>query len=263
MASRALLPPPALPRGESVGVGDAQGSVQGEPAHQLGVHVVDGVAADLPDAGVGFRPAAGDQVGEAAHRPPGLGVQVMSGLDEHPGGVDHPAVAVELVLVGGAVAGSHRHAVGVAGPAGKLPFAWCVAAVQGEQRRQAGPLQPAGVQQPGEEAAGLVEFADAEERGDADAGVAGPDVAVVPVAYAAGILGQRGGRCGDGRPGRRVGQQPQGQQAAHDGLAEGQRRGRSRRSRPASGSRRRRGDPRPPPGPRGPAVRGGPRTARG
>jgi hypothetical protein len=45
--------------------------------------------------------------------------------------------------------------------------------VQGEQRRQAGPLQPAGVQQPGGEPAGLVEFADAKERGDADAGVTG------------------------------------------------------------------------------------------
>jgi hypothetical protein len=65
-----------------------------------------------------------------------------------------------------------------------------MAAVQGEQRRQAGPLQPAGVEQPGEETAGLVELADAEERGDADAGVPGPGVAVIPVAHAAGILGQ-------------------------------------------------------------------------
>ena len=75
------------------------------------------VAADLPDAGVGFAPAAGDLVGEAAHRPPGLGVEVMPGGDEQPGGVEDPAVAVELVLVGGAVADAHGPAVGVAGPA--------------------------------------------------------------------------------------------------------------------------------------------------
>jgi hypothetical protein len=38
------------------------------------------------------------------------------------------------------------------------------------------------VEQPGVEVAGFVVFADAEERADADAGVAGPGVAVVPVA---------------------------------------------------------------------------------
>ena len=70
------------------------------------------------------------------------------------------------------------------------------------------------MEQPGEEVAGLVLFADAEEGADADAGVAGPGVAVVPVADPAGVLGERGGRCRDRRPRRGVGQQPQGEQAA-------------------------------------------------
>jgi len=65
-----------------------------------------------------------------------------------------------------------------------------VLAVQRQQDRQAGPGKPGGVQQPGHEQAGLVGLADAEEGADADAGVSGPGVAVVPVADTAGLLGQ-------------------------------------------------------------------------
>ena len=79
----------------------------------------------------GLAPPTGDEVGEAAHRPPRLGVEAVAGLDEHPGGVEDPAVAVELVLVGGAVADPDRHAVGVAGPAVELAFGGVRAAVAG------------------------------------------------------------------------------------------------------------------------------------
>src|SRR5829696_7784521 len=170
----------------AAGGGDAQGTVEGEPGHELGVHVVGAVAAELPDPGVGFAPPVRDLVGEAAHGPPGLGVEAMAGAAEEPGGVQHPAVAVELVLVGGAVADPDRAAVGIAGPAVQLPFRGGAAAVEGEQDGQAGPVQAAGVQQPGVEVAGFAVLADAEERADADAGVAGPGVAVVPIADPAG-----------------------------------------------------------------------------
>ena len=138
----------------------------------------------------------------------------MAGAGEEPGGVEHPAVTVELVLVGGTVADADRAAVGVAGPAVELPFRCRVAAVEGEQDREAGPVQAAGVEEPGVEVAGFVVFADAEEGADADAGVAGPGVAVVPVADSAGVLRERGCRCRDRRARRGVGQQPQGEQAA-------------------------------------------------
>ena len=138
----------------------------------------------------------------------------MAGAGEEPGGVEDPAVAVELVLVGGAVADADRAAVGVAGPAVEFPFRRRVAAVEGEQDGEAGPVQAAGVEQPGEEVAGFVVFADAEERADADAGVAGPGVAVVPVAGPAGVFRERGCRCRDRRARGGVGQQPQGEQAA-------------------------------------------------
>jgi hypothetical protein len=87
-------------------------------------------------------------VGEAAHGPPGLGVEPLAGAGEQPGGVEDPAVAVELVLVVGAVADADRAAVGVAGPAVQFPFRGWVAAMEGEQDGEAGPVQAAGVEQP-------------------------------------------------------------------------------------------------------------------
>src|SRR4029453_1711680 len=134
----------------AVGGGDGQGTGGGEPGHELGVHVVGAIAADLPDPGVGLAPPFRDLVGEAAHGPPGLSVESVAGAGEEPGAVKDPAVAVELVLVGGAVAG----------PAVEFPFRRWVAAVEGEQDGQAGPVQAAGVEQPGEEVAGFGVFAD-------------------------------------------------------------------------------------------------------
>src|SRR5450759_4750669 len=92
-----------------------------------------------------------------------------------PRGVQDPAVAVELVLFGCAVAHPHRYALGVPSRVGRA--GGYVATAQGEQCRQPRSLQAAGVQQPAEEPAGLVEFADPQERGDTDAGIPGPGVA--------------------------------------------------------------------------------------
>src|SRR5665213_2091640 len=77
-----LDPPPSqLSAGGAMGAGDANGPVEGEPAHELGVDVVGTIAPDLPDTGVGFAPAVCDFVGEATHCSPRLGVKMMSGID--------------------------------------------------------------------------------------------------------------------------------------------------------------------------------------
>ena len=115
-----------------------------------------GIAPLLPDPGVGFGPGRGDLVGEAGDRPPRLSVQSVAGVGEEPGGVEHPAVAVELVLAGGAVADADRAAVGVAGPPVELAFGWSGAAVEREQDGQAGSAQTAGMEEPGEEGTGLL-----------------------------------------------------------------------------------------------------------
>ena len=53
-----------------------------------------------------------------------------------------------------------------------------------------------------------------DQRAEGEGGVAQPAVAVVPVALAAEVLGQRGGRRGDDAAGDLVGHQPEGEQAS-------------------------------------------------
>jgi hypothetical protein len=219
-ASRATVPT-QLSRSAAVspGVADADRPVQSEPAHQLGVDVVGGCGPPLPDPGVGFGPGGGDLIGQAGDDPPGLAIQGVAGVGEQPGGVDDRAVAVELMLASGGVADSDGSAVGEAGPSRELGLPWTGPSVDREQHRQAGPRQATGVEEPGEEGPRLLRLADAEERGDADRRVAGPRVAVVPVAVTAEALRKRRGRRGDRRAGGRIGEQPQGDEAAHHGVA--------------------------------------------
>ena len=182
--------------------------------------VVLRVAADLPDAGVGFPPLPRDVIREPDHGPPRLGVQATAGLREQPRRVEHPAVVVELMLVGGAVADPDRAAVGVSGPVVERALGTRMLAVQRQQHGKARSVEATGVQEPAEEHAGFACLADAEERPDADAGVARPREAVVPVADPAERLGQRRGRRRDRRTRRRVREQPQGDEAADDGVTE-------------------------------------------
>jgi len=72
----------------------------------------------------------------------------VAGLYAHPRGVDDPAVAVQLVLLGRAVAHPHRYAAVVPRPVGQAAFCRDSPTVKSEQRLQAGPLQTAGVQHP-------------------------------------------------------------------------------------------------------------------
>ena len=118
-----------------------------------------------------------------------------------------------------------------------------VLAVQREQDGKPRPVEPARVQQPREELVGFVLLADAEKCADADARVAGPREAIVPVADAAEHFGQRGRWRRDGCAGRRVGEQPQREQAPHDCIAEWDVRVDRLRSRLASAARRPRARP--------------------
>src|SRR5207248_11552124 len=110
-------------------------------------------------------------VGEAAHGAPRFGVEPFAGRVEQRGGIENPAVAVELVLAGGAVANAHRPAIGVAGPALELALGGGVTTVQAEQHRKPRAVESAGVQQPSEEMAGLIVLAHAEKGADTEAGV--------------------------------------------------------------------------------------------
>ena len=69
------------------------------------------------------------------------------------------------------------------------------------------------------EGARLVDVAADHQRVEGQAGVAHPAEAIVPVAHAADLLGQRRRRRRDDAAGRRVGQRLQREQRAHDGVA--------------------------------------------
>ena len=81
---------------------------------------------------------------------------------------------------------------------------WSCAGLPGDRPQQ--PLAPR---------RGLVDVAAHHQRVEREGGVAQPAVAVVPVAHAAELLGQRRGRRGDDAAGRRVGQRLERDQRAH------------------------------------------------
>ena len=76
-----------------------------------------------------------------------------------------------------------------------------------------------GVEQPPEERLGLARAAQLQEGVEREGGVAHPAEAVVPVAFAADLLGQRGGRGGGDRSGGGVEEQLERQGAADHGFA--------------------------------------------
>src|SRR6266511_1032515 len=142
------------------------------------------IAADLPDALVGLPPAAGGGVGAGGQEGPAVCVELVELAGQPVGGAEQFAVDVDLGLVPGAVADPHRAAVPPAGQVRQGAFGQVVFAADPEHDLQGG---------------GLVGTGGDPERFHGEARVADPGVAVVPVAFAADALGQRGGGGGDDR----------------------------------------------------------------
>src|SRR6266498_3823418 len=161
------------------------------------------IAADLPDALVGLPPAAGGVVGAGGQEGPAVCVELVELAGQPVGGAEQFAVDVDLGLVPGAVADPHRAAVPPAGQVRQGAFGQVVFAADPEHDLQGGGLvvQRAGRGggEEGEEVGGLVGTGGDPERFHGEARVADPGVAVVPVAFAADALGQRGGGGGDDR----------------------------------------------------------------
>ena len=138
-----------------------------------------------------------------------------------PDRLEHPAVDVELNLVAGPVADSHRLRAAVARQLRQLALARVLRAVEAVEHLEPRLGQARGVHQPPEEGVRLVVVAEPQHRVERPARVAQPGEAVVPVAAAADPLRQRGGRRGDDRSRRREGEQLERQRAAGDGLRPG------------------------------------------
>ena len=114
----------------------------------------------------------------------------------------------------GRVADPHRSRAGVPGQPVDGPLGQAPRAVDGVHDLEVGGVAGHGPEQPVAPEPRLVGRARLDQRVDREGGVAQPAVAVVPVALAAEVLGQRGGRGRHDPAGLGVGHQVQGQQRA-------------------------------------------------
>ena len=121
-----------------------------------------------------------------------------------------------LGLLDRAVADPDRPRVGVAGQVVEGDLGQPPRPVDGVHDLHLGGVAGDGAQQPVPPDVGLLGVAGLDQRVEGERGVAEPAVAVVPVALAPEVLGQRGGRGGDDPAGDLVGHQPEGEQGAAD-----------------------------------------------
>ena len=167
------------------------------------------LAPHLPHAGVALLPAACGRVGEIGDEALDLRMEVAELLAIAVQQVEELAVDVELLLRPRAVADAHGARVAPAAQVRQRALGEVVLAADPEhdlQRRVAGEAAAGRAGHERDEVDGLVGAGADVQRLQGKAGVADPGVAVVPVALAADALGQRGGRGGDDRAGRAVGE---------------------------------------------------------
>ena len=201
-------------------VGELGRAIHRDPAHQLRGDVLLGRAARLPDALVGLAPDLHRALRLALDDRPQAARQPLAAAGVQQDAVQHGAVDVVLALVEGAVADPHRPRAGVPGEV-----------VAGRLRQVAAPVDPVHdlhravgvgleVGDVLDELLGLPVEVEPVQRLQGERGVAHPGVAVVPVALAAGRLGQRCRGRGDRRARRHVRQALDREHAARDRLAE-------------------------------------------
>ena len=192
-------------------VRERDGAVERDPAHHLRVHEVPRLAADLPDAVVRLVPARRGRVGEAHQEVAGVPAQHAELVAKLKRRVEQLAVHVELRLVPGAVADPDRRAVPPARQVRQGALGEVVLAADAEHdlQRPVRGRTGGGAGHEVEELDRLVRARSDPQRLHGEARVTDPGVAVVPVAFAADLLGQRGGRCGDDGTGGLVGQRLQ------------------------------------------------------
>ena len=209
--------------GPAVPLEELERPVDGHPAHDLGVHVVPGRQARLPDAVVGLVPAPLDRLDHRLHQREVAGVRPR-GLGERGDQVGDRAEHVELDLAGWrrcrpAPGGSRRS------PGSVSMTASGPSSVPSTRVQRVQPLRvPAGVcrrtvsVQP-QQRLGLLGGAEVDQGLGGHRGVAQPAVPVVPVADPPISSGSEDGRGGQDRAGRLVPQPAQRERAAHDQVA--------------------------------------------
>ncbi len=165
-----------------------------------------GLAARLPDPLVGMGPGGDRRFDLVADQLPvgrraGSTQRLLVQVDR----VEQGAPDVVLALVVGAVADPHRARPAVAAEVVERALGQVLLAADPVHDLQVG-VFAADVDDEAHEVARLLVEAERVQGPEAEGRVADPAVAVVPVAFASRSLRQRGGRRGEDRPGRRVGE---------------------------------------------------------
>src|SRR5207253_8436335 len=196
------------------------GPVEGDPAPQLAVGMVFALALEFPDAVVRLAAQLPDPIGEALDDVPELGRDkaTLALINRH--AVDDGAEHIELALAGGPIANPNRAGAVEAGQMLEVLLRQVRVTVHPVDDLHGEVMVVGTVADPVDEVCRLLRKSGAEEGGDAIRSVAQPAVAVVPVAIAARVFGdRRGGRRAE-RAGRRIGQQLDHERGAADGVLE-------------------------------------------
>ena len=162
------------------------------------------LAAHLPDPAVGLTPVLERRVDLAREQLPEAVVQAIARARVEPDRVEEHPPDIVLPVAPGVVADPHRPRALVAGEVIERLLVELRAPVDAVHDLQVLVLDPVGDEV--EVVARLPVEAEGRESPQHERRVPQPAVAVVPVALAAGRLGQRGRRRGDHRSGRSVGQ---------------------------------------------------------
>ena len=210
----ALAPPVPALIPLAVAFCQPRAAVQGDPAHQLGGHVVLGLAAGLPDPLVGLAPGLRRGVDLIRDDRPDRGRDLAVGLRVDVEGVDERAIDVVLTLVEGAVPDPDRTGAAVAGEVVERRFGQVALAADAVHDLELVAVPEADVADVAGEVLRLGVEAEHVQAPEGEGRVADPAVAVVPVALAPRRLRERGGGGGEHRSAWRVAERLQGQRRA-------------------------------------------------
>src|SRR5437588_2808400 len=188
--------------------------VECDPAHHLRVREVPSWPSDLPDALVRLPPAGLEITEQLPLQRPGLlflAEAVDPGLVER---VEHLAVHIELKLPARGVADPDGARGLVASEPRELELRQAPLACDAVHDLQVRRIPGDRAEEPQSPVARLVDVVAVQKREQRQGRVPEPAIAIVPVAHAADVFGERCRRRGDDAAGRRVGQRLQHDQRA-------------------------------------------------
>src|SRR4051794_25505158 len=117
-------------------------------------------------------------------------------------GFDNLAVHIELQLITRSVSGSNWQGIHVTIKVRKLDFLWHTVAINVVNNSKLGASEARGVQQPTDERVAFLFVAQSKQCSSRECRISQPTIAIVPVAVAAELFGQRRSWRGDNRAGR-------------------------------------------------------------